>query len=162
MNKKLFPLTLSFFYSDKITHKSARLPSSEVVESRTRPLCWDRQGGSQSMESNIRPSEYTWETLEITPVVFKSIIIQSFNPVYVRHVDSSTLTFSLSSHPNHGVSGHRVAWLPRVWGGPSAFGTGPSYHTWALGKYPATDKISSTFGRFLPCGVLLTTEIVSR
>ena len=39
--------------------ESARLAHFKVVESRVRHLCWDRQVGSQPMEANIRPCEYT-------------------------------------------------------------------------------------------------------
>jgi hypothetical protein len=39
--------------------ESARLASFEVAESRARHLCWERQVGSQPMEANIRPCEYT-------------------------------------------------------------------------------------------------------
>ena len=39
--------------------ESARLASFKVAESRARNLCWDRQVGSQPMEANIRPCEYT-------------------------------------------------------------------------------------------------------
>ena len=39
--------------------ESARLASFKVAESRVRHLCWDRQVGSQPMEANIRPCEYT-------------------------------------------------------------------------------------------------------
>ena len=39
--------------------ESARLASFKVAESRVRHLCWDRRVGSQPMEANIRPCEYT-------------------------------------------------------------------------------------------------------
>ena len=39
--------------------ESARLASFKVAESRSRHSCWDRQVGSQPMEANIRPCEYT-------------------------------------------------------------------------------------------------------
>ena len=39
--------------------ESARLASFKDAESRVRHLCWDRQVGSQPMEANIRPCEYT-------------------------------------------------------------------------------------------------------
>jgi hypothetical protein len=39
--------------------ESARLASFKVAESRARHLCWERQVGSQPMEANIRPCEYT-------------------------------------------------------------------------------------------------------
>ncbi len=39
--------------------ESARFASFKVAESRSRHLCWERQVGSQPMEANIRPCEYT-------------------------------------------------------------------------------------------------------
>jgi len=39
--------------------ESARLASFEVAESRAQHLCWEGQVGSQPMEANIRPCEYT-------------------------------------------------------------------------------------------------------
>ena len=39
--------------------ESARLASFKVAESRARHSCWDWQVGSQPMEANIRPCEYT-------------------------------------------------------------------------------------------------------